>query len=273
MPICISETEINNQSSVGVNYNYRGQMTSADYFTPDGDLYKRMFYCGSNIAKINYYRNEHLAKVEEFENDLLVSRKEFKKDGSMASEVTYNYDKMGRLRELCKRCDKTILVCYAYDSLDRIIERKIYVENKLVKNQKYSYDVLNRIVQYQDENQEIIVSEVSQKNELISYTIIDKMGNMMHIRNHFTQVAYDYTEIISGQEHLKVENKSYVDNIMLKKPYATEEDLDLIIAKIFNSFAVKRENNKTNDLLDKNIKMQTLPISIRKRILFDIATK
>ena len=65
---------------------------------------------------------------------------------------------------------------------------------------------------------------------------------------------------------------------MLKKPYASEDDLDFVIANLFNStdfMSTKREVNKENqvtDIINTIIQYRTLPISMRKRLLLERAT-
>ena len=65
---------------------------------------------------------------------------------------------------------------------------------------------------------------------------------------------------------------------MLKKPSASDEDLDLIISNLFNQTDDKsytRElstvvNKHSMGLIDKNIENRTLPISLRKRMLYNL---
>ena len=65
---------------------------------------------------------------------------------------------------------------------------------------------------------------------------------------------------------------------MLKKPYATEDDLDLIISNLMKpSIQTQRVDDvltkKTAGLIDSTIQVKTLPISIRKRVLFNIVSR
>ena len=61
---------------------------------------------------------------------------------------------------------------------------------------------------------------------------------------------------------------------MLKKPYTSEDDLDLIIANLFSKSPSKIEKNKnldklSNDIINREIEIKVLPISIRKRVLYN----
>ena len=68
---------------------------------------------------------------------------------------------------------------------------------------------------------------------------------------------------------------------MLKKPRANEDDLDLIVSKLLsknvlslcNTDKTKTAEMHAQDIIDENIKIKTLPISIRKRILYNISMK
>ena len=47
--------------------------------------------------------------------------------------------------------------------IDRIVERIVYNNDEEVIKQTYNYDILDRIVEYKDNNQRIVVSKVSKK--------------------------------------------------------------------------------------------------------------
>lgn len=64
-----------------------------------------------------------------------------------------------------------------------------------------------------------------------------------------------------------------MDSNMLKKPYTKENDLDLIIQKLLKPDDSKIKRTSSSNFVDENIETKTLPISIRKRILYNIATK
>lgn len=261
------------------NYDIRGHIDSVDYYTPDGDLLKQVCYDENDISKINYFHNGFLYMSVLFgSEDTVLSKKVYKKDGSIAHQIEYRYDKENRIACIHKKDKSDISVEYVYDCLGRIIERKISVDGHLRAWQHYTYDILNRITGYKDDNKTVAVSNISKKNELISYTITDTMKRKVCINNRFSETGeYINTEIISGNERSVIKDKNYVDNVMLKKPHTSEDDLDLIISSLFRTAetSVTRTdfkdvvNRNSAKLLDSGIKVQTLPISIRKRMLFN----
>ena len=103
------------------------------------------------------------------------------------------------------------------------------------------------------------------------------MGNKIVVENLYSSSTYKETNISLNGHSTTIKDTSYVDNIMLKRPYATENDLDLIIANLFNEEKVsptKREaHSEINamDVIDSNIQYRTLPISMRKRLLLERA--
>ena len=103
------------------------------------------------------------------------------------------------------------------------------------------------------------------------------MGNKIVVENLYSSSTYAETKISLNGHSTMIKDTSYVDNIMLKRPYANENDLDLIIANLFNEENVtptKREAySEVNamDVIDSNIQNRTLPISMRKRLLLERA--
>ena len=266
----------NINSDVRVNRDSRGRILSVGYYSAWGELEKLVFYSGMSITRINYYKGDRLCKVENFENEKVVNKIVYKKDGQIAFEIDYKFADEN-LIEINKNVNGSrFIIGYKYDDLDRIVKRSVFVNGEKRTVQEYSYDVLNRIKSYKDENQEIVVQNISTKNELISYTITDKIGNNINVENHFTECGYVSTDMVLNGHGITVSDTSYVDNVMLKKPNATDEDLDLIIANLFKA-EPKAETNTFSDsvekksmgLIDQNIQTSTLPISIRKRLLLN----
>ena len=74
-----------------------------------------------------------------------------------------------------------------------------------------------------------------------------------------------------------VNDTSYVDNVMLKKPFATEDDLDIIKSNLFVGMdgTTQRAASESNamDIIDDNIESRALPISLRKRALYNTLVK
>ena len=265
-------------SNIEIKRDSRGRVVSHSHYNVDNELVKQVFFNGDEITAINYYRNEILSRKEIYDSGLLLSNYAYKKNGSCVYELHYSYDNRGKINSIQKKAkDMDFLIKYEYDSLERIISRQILVNNALVTRQQYTYDILNRVIEYKDENQKIFVHNISKKNELISYTITDKIGNEILITNHFVETGYVNTEFTLNGHSTTLVDTSYVDNVMLKRPYTNEDDLDLIISNLFSTQdkiidQPKREiSNKSLGLIDYNIEMRILPISIRKRVLYNIS--
>ncbi len=267
-------------TGIVINKDSRGRIASVNYYSSEGALQKQVFYNGEVISRINYYHKELLTKKEEYEEELLAYKYIYNKDGSLRYMLSYLYNEDNRITEICKESKKQkAVVKYEYDSIGRIISRTVVLNESHSFHQTYRYDILDRVIEYKDENQHIVVNNISKKNELLSYSITDKIGNEISVTNFFTEAGYVNTEYTLNGHSLTLKDTSYVDNIMLKKPYTNEDDLDLIIANLFQS-AEKTSartayneilQNKSMGLIDKNIETKILPISIRKRILYNIA--
>lgn len=266
------------ESNIEVNYDSFGRIISIAHYTPDRELLRIIFYEGSKVAKINNYRAENLYSTEEYTNNLMLAKTIYKRNGDVQCVYKYEYNKENKISRISKyREGRDVLVCYRYDFLGRIIERNVCLNGKHNIKQKFNYDILDRVVDYEDNNQKLHVNAISQKNELISYVITDTMGNNINVENHFADCGYICTSIVLNGHSTKVNDSSYVDNIMLKKPSASEDDLDLIISNLFSSVEEKNYTKdlstsvkaKSKSLIDKNIENRTLPISIRKRVLYN----
>lgn len=273
----IPEYDISVDSEVEVNRDSRGRIISVTYYS--GDIAKQVFYEGQVFTRINKYHNKQLYSQEEFKDGKRVSKEVYNKDKSLAFRIDYEFDERNQIIGIYKKTPEHRMgVKYLYDTLDRIVGRNIYLDGQSVASQGYNYDVLNRVVEYTDNNQRIVVKSVSQKNELLSYVITDKMGNEISVKNRFTETGYSETEISLNGHSTTVRDTSYADNVMLKKPYTSEYDLDLIISNLFKPDKTTRRteynnilSNNSMGLIDSNIELRTLPISIRKRILYNIA--
>lgn len=263
------------------NRDSAGRISSISYYNCDKELEKQIFYEGSNVSSIKYYSNNKLIMQKNYENTLLISKDVYNKYGRLIYSNYYEYGIYEKLISI-KKCINGREVCikYNYDSLDRIISRKIFLDDEICSFQEYSYDVLNNITRFKDDNQEIIVIK-NDNNKLISYSITDRIGNVLYITNRFVKSVYVGTEIVSNGQKNSIKDFSYVDNVMLKKPRANEDDLDLIVSKLLsknvlslcNTDKTKTAEMHAQDIIDENIKIKTLPISIRKRILYNISMK
>ncbi len=260
------------KSNVVINRDAQGCISSVKYYTQEGELLKEVFYQADVISKIDYYRERVLYSTEAFKDGRTALKFIFQKNGYLAHTYEYDYNKKGQVLSICKKSNgREIVVVYKYDELDRIITRKLYLNSERVIEQHYSYDILDRIKEYSDDNQKITVNRMSKKNELLSYVITDKIGNKIEIQNNFALYGYANTSIIVNGHCTTVKDKNYVDNIMLKKPYTSEDDLDLIIANLFDNS--KSPNGIVSGELDKNIETRVLPISMRKRLLYNKVSK
>jgi len=266
-----SDSKTDKNFGLKVIKNQCGEVERVDYYTNTGDLLKSIYYKGFSISTIKYYRNMKLYAEERYSDGKLVSKGVYNPDGTIQHGIAYNYNRQNNIISIEKASNGSkYKVEYGYDELNRVNSRKIYVNDELKSEQTYRFDILDRIVEYKDNNQQIEISQISTKNELISYKITDKIGNEMFIVNRFNENGYVGTDITLNNHRTTVKNRSYVDNVMLKKPYTTEDDLDLIIANLFNSQdnTTKRTVNP-EEYIDKTIQSRVLPISIRKRLLYN----
>ena len=121
------------------------------------------------------------------------------------------------------------------------------------------------------------MDKIGQNNELISYTITDRIGNVINVENHFADCGYICTSLKVNGHSTSVNDASYVDNVMLKKPFATEDDLDIIISNLFTGMDTVTQRTASEDnamsLINNSIEIRTLPISLRKRALYNTLVK
>lgn len=255
-----------------------GKVNYTAHYTDSGELFKKCYYEDNDIVKISHFRSDKLFCTEDYESEKLKRKTFFTNDGEIKSEIFYEYSG-SNIKSIKKLQTKTLYeVIYGYDELDRINKRTIKINDETVSEQRYKFDILDRLLEYQDSNQKIEILRMSPKNQLIYYKITDKIGNNISVTNNFDSGRYKYTEISLNGHKMTISDINYVDNIMLKKPYATEDDLDLIIANLFSSNSIecsvtKRPNvmDMASQLIQDNIQLRTLPISIRKRILYNMS--
>lgn len=275
----VIELEDTFNSLVVEKRDFSGKIKSINYYNSDNEIEKQVYYDGNSISLIRYYSNGKLKYIEDFDNDILKSKSFYNKNGIRLYTISYKYSEFGNITSIKKSIKgREICLSFSYDQLNRITERTIYLDSKKISTQNYSYDVLNRIISYKDDNQEIYVKKY-ENDILISYSITDKMGIETVVTNNFIQEIYINTTLVSNGQKNTIKDVSYVDNVMLKKPKASEDDIDLILSKLLiqNENSINNinmnlsVNRKSIDIIDENIKIKTLPISIRKRILYNIA--
>ena len=265
---------IKNNFVVLENKDHWGRTVSENYYSKDDNsLIKEVFYMGKSIAKINYYKDEVLYKTEEFKEGA-ASKILYNKHGGVTYRI--DYDKKNRIQNVIKYGDNELSVTYEYDKSNRIIMIKSFINKLAVSTQFYVYDKLGRVVEYKDDNQVIKIADIGKGNGVASYTIIDNIGHETHVNNSFDEEGYVSTEIVSGYETINVEEESCANNIMLKKPDLSENNLDTITSNLFKS--VKSNNTNYAIILKRtsskqtnnNMKSQVLPITIRKRFLYNL---
>lgn len=279
------EQKNNNEyiSEIKIRRNQSEQIESVEYYENE-ELVKSVIYKASSVIANRYFKYGYLYLEEEFSSYPKISSKSYyKKDGNLSFRIEYEYNRQNKIIGIKKLKNNTeYLVKYGYDELERINSRKIYVNLDLICEQKYRYDILDRVVGYRDASQTISINQISAQGELISYKIIDRIGNEIIVNNLFSKSGYSCTKVTVNGYSSNVRDESYVDNIMLKKPYTTEDDLDLIISQLLNSSPktqrtsqAKVQEQALNSVIESNvindIETKTLPISIRKRLLFNIS--
>ena len=232
---------------------------------------KRVIYNGSSIVAIQHYRNNSLYITEDYKDNLIVTKKIYDKLGKVISKIYYEYDRQNNLTGICKLQDfSQYRIQYGYDELQRVNSRKIWINTEVVEEQKYKYDILDRIIEYSDLNQSILVKKISENNDLLAYTITDKIGNEISITNHLIAGEYIKTEILLNGHSMEIKDYSYLDNIMLKKPYISEDDLELVISNLLKTEiedkATQRinKNDTTNTIINKSIDTARQSIPLRK---------
>ena len=273
-----AEENLNFSSDIEVVRDSNGKISSLKLYSPDKELIKTLCYENSKIVLVNHFRQNLLYSSDRYNNELLIEKSVYRRNGALAYTINYEYNREKRLNRICKKAlNRELLVGYRYDSFGRIIEKNISFNGKQRTKQEYSYDVLDRIVEYKDTKQKILVNKISQNNELISYTITDRINNVISVENHFADCGYIGTTLVVNGHSTTVNDTSYVDNVMLKKPFATEDDLDIIISNLFTGMdtATQRTGCDSNamDIINNNIENRALPISLRKRALYNTLVK
>ena len=264
------------EPNVKINKSSRGEIESVEYFLANS-INKKVFYNGASICKIEYYKKNQMFLKEEFSNEKLI-RKSLYNDSYLESVTNYKYNSKGKIIELQKSINNNeYQASYGYDDLHRVNSRKIYVNNSLWIDQHYRFDILDRISEYVDSNQRVKVTKIDTHNRLVSYIIMDKFSNEIIINNRFSEGCYLSTDVILNGHSTTVCDTSYVDNVILKRPYTSENDLDLIISNLIKSFS--NQNNKSlinaeecskknDEIVNTNVLSRAYPISMRKRALY-----
>jgi len=261
------DTAITADFGVKIVKDSHGDMQYAAYYSDSGELLKKIFYKGSSVAHIKHYRNEVLYSQESFDNGKLKKKITYNKNGTVNASITYEYNSKNLIVAIRKIVeDKRYEVEYGYDELSRVDSRLIKYNSKIQLQQMYRYDILDRVVEYRDRNQYIKVHKINPNNELISYTITDIAGNDIIIVNKYLCSDYIGTEIDLNGHKTTIKDKCYVDNVMLKKPFTSEDDLDLVFSNILkplNELSCTKRHEETdisNCIISKEMKTQNQQI-------------
>ena len=263
-----------------------GNLIHTAYYSDNGELLKKIFYNGSTVASIEHYRNNSLYSVEKYNDGKMVRKTKYNRDKNTECIINYEYNRKDQITSIRKLAGKyKYEVDYGYDELLRVNSRIIKINSIIAAEQRYKYDILDRIVEYKDENQTIKVQKLNQKNELISYIITDKIGNTITVINKYICSEYIGTEIELNGHKTTICDRNYIDNVILKKPFTSEDDLDFVISKmLFKPSSTHKEDiipitkrkpdeDIINMVIHDNItdKSKPLPISLRKMRLLQTA--
>ncbi len=274
----ITETNLpekENEFGIKIVKNILGAIDFVAYYSDTGDLLKRVYYKGTDAVKVRHYRNSYLYLEEDFSGKLMIKKRIYDTGGNILTQYQYKYNRNGEVTGIEKHTNKNkYYVEYGYDELKRVNARKIYINNALINEQKYRYDILDRLVDYQDSSQHVHVNLISQNNELLSYVVKDKLGNEIKIENYFKNSEYVNTDISMNGHNIRVKDISYADNVVLKKPYTTESDLELVVSELYTKpemCQTKRscKEDSVVSQINEEAKKPILPISVRKRLLFN----
>ena len=170
-----------------------GNLIGTEYYSANGELLKKVYYKGSSVTTVEHYRNTILYSQEKYDTGKIIQKTLYNHEGSEVNVIKYKYNRENQIVYIQKQINNTVYsVEYGYDELKRANSRIIRAGSKTICNQQYRYDILDRIVEYKDDNQLITVHKVNPNNELISYTIRDIVGNI--IVNKF---KYKYCVVVS----------------------------------------------------------------------------
>lgn len=270
------KTEVRTDFGVKVVKDQSGNPTHAEYYSDSGELLKKIYYKGSSISTIEHYRNCVLHTQEEFKEGLMHRELIFNNNGEITTTIKYFYNKKNKITAIQKNThNERYEVEYGYDDLMRVNSRTLKYNNEVIEEQRYKYDILDRIIEYQDRNQIIKIHKINQNNDIINYTITDLAGNTIVIINKFLCKEYIGTELDLNGHKTVVNDRCYVDNITLKKPVTTKDDLDFALSGVLKNWQEKKDKITTKrysnkDIIEKiigekvNLKRKVLPISMRK---------
>ena len=258
------------------NEEFDGKTKTISYTSKSKNFVKKVKYNHDTSYQVQHLFNGNLLFCIDYKQEKMVKKTVYDKKGTVKSTTNYEYDNFDRLVNIQRlQNSEDIIIKYAYDDLDRIKSKIILRNYNIIDKQVFIYDFFNRVVEYNDSNKKITVKEFLNEDTLISYEIIDAMNKSIIINNKFNDDKYQYTNITIDSITKCVNDKKYLQNIMLEQPKATEDDLDYVVARIFNenlSLTNKKLEDATDKTIQNNIKTLVLPISMRKHLLYQIAS-
>ena len=279
-----SKPELHNMNEAEIIRDNDGNINRVNYYSNDGAS-KQVYYNGDYISEIRYFYDGILYKKQIYKDEKLVTEYFYKKTGELSYCLEYEY-KLHKISALTRTYGfNKRRVELNYDQFDRISERTILVNNINFLTQYYSYDALDRIIGYRDDNYRVFVEQFTRNNELQTYKITDKMNNIVVVNNRFDENYYTETELTVNNKTIIVKNKNYVDNVMIKKPTQNMDDLDLILSNLYNQKQEFNCTRRTSAKLDERLNSgvanliefksntKVLPLALRKRLLYQQSLK
>lgn len=269
-------TSVDSNSSAAADFGVKlikdanGHVSEAVYYSDTGDLIKKIFYKGSLVSHIEHYRYNRIRSQEQYKDGKMYRKSLYNKNGYLVSTICYEYNRAGNIVSVRKNINNQVYqVKYDYDELGRPNCRILCMNTRMLATQKFRYDIIDRIVEYEDNHQKIKVYKVNQNNELVKYTITDNYGNVIEVLNKFLCSQYIGTDVNLNGHIVTVKNSEYLDNVMLKKPYPSSDDLDLAMSNILgngekNIVEIVHNTEIGNGVMSKGHEAKILPISIRK---------
>lgn len=214
--------------SIRISRNEKGIIERINYYTPEGILVKSGLYSGSELNKTKFFQKSYSYVNEDWDGFTLSGRKYYDSNDNLLYSVNYEYTK-GKVTKISKvENGNEFTINYSYDEFGRVNKRIVIENGDVIAEHKYKYDVIDRITSYEDNSKKLCVWKMSAVNELLSYSVIDKNGNERIINNNFDEDGYKGSEISINNIKRTVCDPKFADNIVLKKPNATEDDLILV---------------------------------------------
>jgi len=266
-----TEFHVNNKPLLRTIRDKDGLFSSIEYYNLNKELNKKIYFLGGSITKIERFKNGKLIYSKEYnpENGKLSTINSYSGENIILSQIKFSYSRDNRIQKITKIIgNESYGIEYNYDQLYRVNSRKIIINNKIVDEEIFKFDILEKIVEYSNHNLFIYVFEHTKDSKLGKYKIIYK-NNELIINNRFnSENEYTNSEIILNNTKTIKRDIKYLDNIYLKRPYTSPEDVDFIISRYLSSNDYTN-NNQVKNLYNESIGV--LPISIRKLKLCKMA--